>query len=158
MTTDLPDIDKRAQAIRSLEGVGFLPWDKLTESTRNLYRGMTRTAPTDPVEVAKDPKVAAAVLRRQADEWSVTTHERRTLAAALRAEADVLDPPEPVDPPMVGGQVREGYTGRLFRRLPNGRWICITAVHQDLLDDAMRGCRVVPAAEVRARLGLGVDQ
>lgn len=126
------------------------------------------TAPIDPAELAKDPKVAAAVLRAEGAGrtgpdgrvWHMDECDR------FLARADKLDPPEPVDPPMVVGQWRQ-LKGLLWQRQFSeeiyGPWRWTTLTRQVGLvgyrsDEEMRGCRVVPAAEVITRLGLGGEQ
>ncbi len=122
------------------------------------------TAPTDPAELAKDPKVAAAVLRSWAE--YIRARVGHTMADAMVVEAIQLDPPEPVDPPMVDGQWRErpdtkalmqrentashSHPGAPAHWYPHGYWN-----PERYTDDQMRGCRVVPTAEVIDRLGLG---
>jgi len=125
-------------------------------------------APTDTAKLAKDPKVAAAVLRAEGAGragpdgrvWRTDECDR------FLARADQLDPPEPVDPPMVVGQWRQ-LKGLLWQRQFSeelyGPWRWTTLTGQVGLvgyrsDEEMRGCRVVPAAEVITRLGLGGEQ
>lgn len=117
------------------------------------------TAPTDPAELAKDPKVGAAVLRAEgAGRTGPDGHVwRMDECDRFLARADELDPPEPVDPPMVRGQIRQRKDD-LYRRLANGRWVCITTTAGWEIDEEMRGCDVILPPEARARLGLGGEQ
>lgn len=111
--------------------------------------------PPTPAELAKDPKVAAAVYRGLAARGDAAGLSA-TAASILRAWADELDPPEPADPPKVAGQIRE-WDDELFRC--NGRiWACMTNSYRIRSEDELRGCRVVSAAEVRDRLGLDGDR
>lgn len=120
------------------------------------------TAPTDPAELANDPKVAAAVLTAETAALEKRTYEARGELAQwaidyLHHRVQELDPPEPVDPPMVRGQIRQREYD-LYRRLANGRWVCITTTAGWEIDEEMRGCDVILPPEARARLGLGGDK
>jgi len=85
----------------------------------------------------------------------------------LHARITALDPSEPVDQPMEDGQWRD-LKGVLWQRQFSegiyGPWRWTTLIGQvgNLVgyrsDEEMRGCRVVPAAEVIIRLGLGGEQ
>lgn len=122
--------------------------------------------PPTPAELAKDPRVAAVVLRDLSDETEADG-TRPSIVAFLRSRADEHDPPEPVDPPMTDGQWRD-HDGILWQRqFSEGlygpwRWTTLTGQVGNLVgyrsDEEMRGCRVVPAAEVITRLGLGAQQ
>lgn len=117
--------------------------------------------PPTPAGLAKDPKVAAAVLRAEAVALGRRTHEARGEYAQQAIDwmverADELDAPEPADPLKVAGQIRE-WDDELFRC--NGRiWVCMTNSYRIRSADELRGCRVVSAAEVRDRLGLDGDR
>jgi len=68
-----------------------------------LAAARQNTAPTTPVELAKDPKIAAAVLRGQALTLTKRTEKVRVAVAQwaidwMTEAADALDPPEPPEP------------------------------------------------------------
>jgi len=79
------------------------------------------TAPIDPAELAKDPKVAAAVLRAEGAGrtgpdgrvWRMDECDR------FLARADKLDPPEPVDPPMLPVQLTDAQIDAAGRAAQN---------------------------------------
>lgn len=118
--------------------------------------------PPTPAELAKDPKVAAAVLRVEKARLEARTYEVRPdyvtrMLDFLRSRITELYLTEPVDPPTVDGQVRERHSA-FYRRVDDGCWTCITNTYGYTTDEEMRGCRVVPTAEVITRLGLGGEQ